>query len=683
MSRLVNIPPLQSVTEAGATSDQATAFSGGLASTLPAVSNLTVTSSVILGGTPSFSVLVANNVLDSLVHIGTGNTLATYLQLQSAFDNDWVIIGNDNTQGASGPTSNVLSIGSSNILYSNNLVSVGNSNTIGASGVGNDASTIVNFGNTNNYDADSSGNICVGYGNDFQGSLATSSMVIGGSGNTIANNGVLLFGLSGYTTAHNNCTIIGGGGTNPPASTAQGEFIFGSTTARYILPGFIPDDKYLYFGASSGAYSRIYRDSGTTNLVIEPDGGTATGKVSISGVYTLPNADGSANHVLKTDGAGALGFAAATTLVPPGGSTTQIQYNNAGAFGGMSNFTFDGTNIDFTSGDMRFDDNVDLVFGTGNDAKIYYDGTNLIIDPTLVGSGDLLVGPTANQDLRCNFLGLAGSAISANAVVNCSTSGSARGCLAFSYTKTGGTNIVANINSTVNYQLTTNANAVGVSSTVSEQVSNTGNSNYRCYSAAWNSTVNITTGTHIFKGIELDGGNGPTSASGATVIQVGVHVLPMASFTSATNTRIGGIFEHDLMVTSDTKMVFEGVGGTTYTVGDTYIVYTSASTALDIFVNGTNTLRQTTTLGTWADAFNFAFGTTTGTKIGTATTQKLGFWNVTPVAQYATTGTATGFTAGAGTNVQDVSTFTGNTGSTAYTIGDIVRALKLCGVMAA
>ncbi len=36
---------------------------------------------------------------------------------------------------------------------------------------------------------------------------------------------------------------------------------------------------------------------------------------------------------------------------------------------------------------------------------------------------------------------------------------------------------------------------------------------------------------------------------------------------------------------------------------------------------------------TFAEGANFAVGTATGTKIGTATTQKLGFWNATPVVQ--------------------------------------------------
>ena len=42
------------------------------------------------------------------------------------------------------------------------------------------------------------------------------------------------------------------------------------------------------------------------------------------------------------------------------------------------------------SGDMTFSDNVKATFGTGGDADIYYDGTNLVINPEVVGSGHCL-----------------------------------------------------------------------------------------------------------------------------------------------------------------------------------------------------------------------------------------------------------------------------------------------------
>ena len=97
-------------------------------------------------------------------------------------------------------------------------------------------------------------------------------------------------------------------------------------------------------------------------------------------------------------------------------------------------------------------------------------------------------------------------------------------------------------------------------------------------------------------------------------------------------------------------------------------------------VLGANSFTASQTL---ADAANIVLGTTTGTKIATATTQKLGFYNATPVVQQATTGTTTGFTAGSGTTARDDSTFTGNSGTKAYTVGDIVLALKNLGLLAA
>jgi len=66
----------------------------------------------------------------------------------------------------------------------------------------------------------------------------------------------------------------------------------------------------------------------------------------------------------------------------PGGSDTQIQYNNGGSFGGISAFTWDDTNITIA-------DDTKLFFGTNSDASIEYDenGTNrLIISGSAAGT---------------------------------------------------------------------------------------------------------------------------------------------------------------------------------------------------------------------------------------------------------------------------------------------------------
>ena len=61
---------------------------------------------------------------------------------------------------------------------------------------------------------------------------------------------------------------------------------------------------------------------------------------------------------------------------------------------------------------------------------------------------------------------------------------------------------------------------------------------------------------------------------------------------------------------------------------------TGSARALELQTDGTTRLTiGATGLFTIADALNIAVGTTTGTKIGTATTQKLGFYNATPVVQ--------------------------------------------------
>jgi hypothetical protein len=81
------------------------------------------------------------------------------------------------------------------------------------------------------------------------------------------------------------------------------------------------------------------------------------------------------------------------------------------------------------------------------------------------------------------------------------------------------------------------------------------------------------------------------------------------------------------------------------------------------------------------DGKDITIGNSTGTKIGQAAS-KIALWGETPVNQHATTGQTAGFTAGAGAASLVDSTYTGGVGTKAYTVGDIVKALKNAGVMA-
>lgn len=76
----------------------------------------------------------------------------------------------------------------------------------------------------------------------------------------------------------------------------------------------------------------------------------------------------------------------------------------------------------------------------------------------------------------------------------------------------------------------------------------------------------------------------------------------------------------------------DGVAGTSF-----YVNEGSVTSSAFVAVATSSTLGSYLPLagGTLADGANIALNTTTGTKIGTGITQKLGFYNATPIAQRA------------------------------------------------
>jgi len=89
---------------------------------------------------------------------------------------------------------------------------------------------------------------------------------------------------------------------------------------------------------NSGGAQTFYHNN-SAKLATSATGISVTGTINVNSEYSFPSADGSANQILVTDGSGTLSFA--DNSATPGGSNTQIQFNDSGSFNGHANLTYD------------------------------------------------------------------------------------------------------------------------------------------------------------------------------------------------------------------------------------------------------------------------------------------------------------------------------------------------------
>jgi hypothetical protein len=88
--------------------------------------------------------------------------------------------------------------------------------------------------------------------------------------------------------------------------------------------------------AGGNARGLVLQTDGTERIEI-----AATGSIQFNNAYTFPTVAGTNGQVLQTDATGQLSWATVSgTGGTPAGSTTQVQYNDAGAFGASSAFVF-------------------------------------------------------------------------------------------------------------------------------------------------------------------------------------------------------------------------------------------------------------------------------------------------------------------------------------------------------
>lgn len=80
---------------------------------------------------------------------------------------------------------------------------------------------------------------------------------------------------------------------------------------------------------------------------------TTKGDIYVYGATNTRLPVGTDGQILSADSTQSTGLKWIASSGSPGGSNTQLQYNNSGAFGGISGATSDGTNVTYGSGNLR------------------------------------------------------------------------------------------------------------------------------------------------------------------------------------------------------------------------------------------------------------------------------------------------------------------------------------------
>ena len=269
------------------------------------------------------------------------------------------------------------------------------------------------------------------------------------------------------------------------------------------------------------------------SLIILPQiafsGQKVTGSLQVTG---LPSC-----NFIKSDSTGLTACQTTTGYGLPAGSTTQIQYNNAGVFGGTSGLTWDGTNLKFGSTQAVY-------FNNSSTEKIYSSVANQL---DITAASAVVIGQPGDIILGSNSL-------------------------------------------YVMYPQTDNMIDLGTAS-------------FR-YNDFYVGKVTITEAKNIVLGT-------------TTGTKIGTATSQKLGFFNATPIV-------QVVNTTDLGTVLSNLG------------LRAAGTAYPITTSGAVSFTGTIGLGgqiTVTDAKDFALGTTTGSKFGTATSQRIGFYNSTPVVQ--------------------------------------------------
>ena len=130
-------------------------------------------------------------------------------------------------------------------------------------------------------------------------------------------------------------------------------------------------------------------------VVINNSGATAI--ISSGGATTVSILTGSKNYVIVDPATTSV--ISAVPAANPGGSNTQIQFNNSGSFGGSANLVWDGTNLNIgATGEARFQDTTGGQY-VGLKAAGTVASSYTLVLPTATGTADQVIKTDGSGNL--------------------------------------------------------------------------------------------------------------------------------------------------------------------------------------------------------------------------------------------------------------------------------------------